>query len=184
MLHRFSDGDRKWTVTFAATFITLETTAYTSHDDFIPRLVAVIRELKGHLPLQRWDRFGYRYTNRFSDESEVASLQQLFDPAVLGTLGLDSDDKIVHSIAETVYEGQDASLLIKSAYLPPNASIDTTIPPVSVAAWLLDLDAFAVGPSSAFDDSEVAKQANVLAKKAHDFFEKVITDEYRARFAS
>jgi len=184
MLHRFSDGDRKWTVTFATTFITLETTAYTSHNDFIPRLVAVIRELKGYLPLQRWDRFGYRYTNRFSNESDVASLRQLFDPAVLGTLALDSGDKIIHSVAETVYEGQDASLLVKSAYLPPNASIDTTIPSVPMPAWLLDLDAFATGPSSAFDDSAVTKQANVLAKKAHDFFEKVTTDEYRARFAS
>lgn len=184
ILHRFLDGDRQWTVTFAATFITLETTAYSSHEDFIPRFVAVVRELKGYLPLQRWDRFGYRYTNRFNDESDLASLRELFNPAVLGTLALDFGDNIVHSVAETVYEGQEASLLVKSAYLPPNASIETTIPPVPGRAWLLDLDAFANGPSSAFDDSDVDKQANLLAKKAHDFFEKVTTDEYRSRFAS
>lgn len=183
-LHRFADGERQWIITFAATFITLETSAYTSHEDFIPRLVAVVREVKDYLPLQRWDRFGYRYTNRFTDESDMLSLQQLFDPAVLGTLALDFGDEIVHNVGETVYEGKEASLLVKSAYLPPNASIDATIPPVSGRAWLLDLDAFATGPSTAFDDAAINQQANVLAKKAREFFTKVTTDEYRARFAS
>lgn len=184
VLHRFLDGDRQWTVTFAATFVTLETTAYVSHDDFIPRLVAVVRDLKGYLPLPRWDRFGYRYTNRFSDESDLASLRQLFDPAVLGTLALEAEDSIVHSVAETVYEGDDASLLVKTAYLPPNASVEATIPPVPGRAWMLDLDAFANGPSAALDDAAIGEQANLLAKKAHDFFEKVTTDDYRSRFAS
>lgn len=183
-LHRFIDGDRKWIVTFAATFITLETSSYESHVDFIPRLVTVVRELKDHLPLQRWERFGYRYTNRFSEESDIASLRQLFDPAVLGTYALDFGDTIAHSVSETVYEGDSVSLLVKAAYLPPGASIETTIPSVPGRAWLLDLDAFATGPSSAFDDVEIAQQATVLAKKAHDFFEGVTTDEYRARFAS
>lgn len=182
-LHRFADADEQWTVTFAATFITLETSAYTSHEDFIPRLVAIVREAKEYLPLQRWDRFGYRYTNRFSDESDVQSLRQLFDPAVLGTLALDFGDDIVHHVAETVYEGKEASLLVKSAYLPPNANIDATIPPVATWAWLLDLDAFADGPSTAFDDAAIEQQANVLAGKARDFFTKVTTDAYRARFA-
>lgn len=184
VLHRFLDGDGQWTVTFAATFITLETTAYSSHEEFIPRLVAVVRELKGYLPLQRWDRFGYRYTNRFSDESALAALRQMFDPAVLGTLALDFKDNIVHSVAETVYEGQEASLLVKTAYLPPNATVEATIPPVPGRAWILDLDAFANGPSGAFDDAAIEEQANLLARKAHDFFGKVITDEYRSRFAS
>lgn len=184
-LHRFLDGDRKWIVTFAATFITLETSAYTTHEDFIPRLVAVLREIKTHLPLQRWDRFGYRYTNRFIDsESEVQSLRELFDPAVLGTLALGFGDRIVHNVGETVYEGDEVSLLVKSAYLPPNASIDATIEPASGPSWILDLDAFATGPSAAFDDDAINRQASVLAKKARDFFEKVTTDEYRARFSS
>ena len=183
-LHRFADGDRQWVVTFAATFITLETSAYTTHQDFIQKLVAVVREVKDYLPLQRWDRFGYRYTNRLTDEADVKVLRQLFDPAVLGTLALDFGDNIVHNVGETVYEGKEASLLVKSAYLPPDASIDATIPPASGRSWLLDLDAFATGPSAAFDDAAINQQANVLAKKARDFFEKVTTDEYRARFAS
>lgn len=183
-LHRFADGDRQWVVTFAATFITLETSSYTTHQDFIQKLVAVVREVKDYLPLQRWDRFGYRYTNRFTEEADVNTLRQLFDPAVLGTLALDFGDNIVHNVGETVYEGKEASLVVKSAYLPPNASIDATIPPVSAPSWLLDLDAFASGPSTAFDDGSVNRQANVLAKKARDFFEKVTTVEYRARFTS
>ncbi len=181
-LHRFTDGDRHWTVTFAATFVTLETSAYRSHEDFIPRFVAVLREIKGYLPLQRWDRFGYRYTNRFSDESDLESLREMFDPAVLGTLALSFGDTLVHHVGETVYDGGEASLLVKSAYLPPNASIDTTIQPVSTPSWMLDLDAFAGGPSSAFDDASLSQQASVLAAKALDFFTKVTTDEYRARF--
>ncbi|OBF96448.1 hypothetical protein A5790_05310 [Mycobacterium sp. 852002-51152_SCH6134967] len=184
ILHRFTDGDRQWVVTFAATFITLETSAYTTHQDFIQKLVAVVREMKDYLPLQRWDRFGYRYTNRITDEADISALQQLFNPAVLGTLALGFGDTIVHNVGETVYEGKEASLLVKSAYLPPGASIDATIPPATGPSYLLDLDAFATGPSAAFDDAAIDQQANVLAKKARDFFEKVTTDEYRARFAS
>lgn len=184
VLHRFLDANKQWTVTLAATFVTLETTAYRSHEDFIPRLVAVVRELKDYLPLQRWDRFGYRYTNRFSDEPDLTALSELFDSAVLGTLALQSEDSILHSVAETVYKGSDASLLVKTAFLPPNASVEVTIPPVPTRAWMLDLDAFADGPSVAFDEVAIDEQANILAKKAHDFFEKVITDAYRSRFAS
>lgn len=184
VLHRYLGADRKWIVTFAATFITLETAAYESHEDFIPRLVAVIRELKGYLPLQQWDRFGYRYTNRISTDSDRASLRQLLDPAVLGTLTLDFEDTMVHSVAETVYKGHEASLLVKTASLPPNASLEPTIPSVAERSWMLDLDAFATGPSTAFGDDAIAAQANLLSKKAHDFFERVTTDAYRSRFAS
>lgn len=180
-LHRFTDGDRRWTVTFAATFITLETSAYTSHEDFILRLVGVVAVVKEYLPLQRWDRFGYRYTNRFSEASDLSALREMFDPAVLGTLALDFSDRIVHHVGETVYEDTEASLLVKSAYLPPNASIDPTIEPVPTPSWMLDLDAFAAGPSSAFDDAALSQQATALSAKALDFFTKVTTDEYRAR---
>jgi uncharacterized protein (TIGR04255 family) len=183
-LHRFTDGDQQWAVTFAATFVTLETSAYTSHEDFIQRFVAVVGEVKDYLPLQRWDRFGYRYTNRFTEESDIQSLQQLFNPAVLGTLALDFSDEIVHNVGETVYQGKEASLLVKSAYLPPNSSIDPTIPPVPGQTWLLDLDAFVNGPSTAFDAAAINRQARVLARKARDFFTKVTTNEYRARFGN
>lgn len=182
-LHRFADGDRRWIVTFAATFITLETSAYTSHEDFISRLVGVVGEVKDYLPLQRWDRFGYRYTNRFSEASDLSALRKLFNPAVLGTLALDFGDNIVHHVGETVYEDAEASLLVKSAYLPPNASIDPMIEPVATPSWMLDLDAFAAGPSSAFDNAALNQQATALSAKALGFFTEVTTDEYRARFS-
>lgn len=184
VLHRFLDADKQWTVTLATTFVTLETTAYHSHEDFIPRLVEVVRELKNYLPLQRWDRFGYRYTNRFNDDTDLAMLPELFNSAVLGTLALRSEDNIVHSVAETVYKSSDASLLVKTAYLPPGASVEFTIPPVPTRAWMLDLDAFSDNPSEDFDDAAINDQAALLAKKAHDFFEMVTTDAYRSRFAS
>jgi uncharacterized protein (TIGR04255 family) len=181
-LHKFRDGDDKWSVTFGATFLTLETSAYTSHNDFIPRLVSLIHGLKEFLPLQRWDRFGYRYTNRISDEDDMKSLDKLFVPEVLGTLGLDFGDRVVHNVSETVFEGTDASLLVKSAFLPPNASIEPTLAPIPGNAWILDLDSFINGPSTAFGDAEIEKQATTLSLTAHEFFGKVITDDYRARF--
>lgn len=182
-LHRFVSVDRTLAVTLATTSITLETTAYTTHDDFIPRFIALVREIKVHLPLQRWDRFGYRYTNRFSEERDVVALQGLFDPVVLGPIALDFADPVTYSVGETIYEGDGGSLLVKSAYLPANASIDPTIQPAPTRSWVLDLDAFAVGPSSAFEDTELSEQANLLSRKAKRFFERVTTDEFRSRFA-
>lgn len=181
-LHRFSSADGHWVVTLASTFITLETSAYRSHDDFIQRLASVVGQLKTHLPLLRWDRFGYRYTNRLIDEEDIRDLKDLFVQAVLGTVGLEFPDVIVQSVGETVYQSEGSSLLVKSALLPPNAIIEPTIPPVSQRTWILDLDAFVLGPSMAFDDADIQRQATELSAKAHSFFEKVTTDDFRNRF--
>lgn len=180
-LHKFSDGEG-WDATFGSTFITLETNAYAGHDDFIKRLVSVVREVKELLPLQRWDRIGYRYTNRLAGQ-DIDKLSEYFDPAVLGTQALGIADDIVHSVSETVYKGNGASLLVKSALIPPNASLEPTIPPVSSKSWILDLDAFIEGPSKEFSDKSISDRAGVLSAKASEFFEKVTTSGFRKRFA-
>lgn len=179
-LHKFSDGEG-WDATFGSTFITLETSAYAGHEDFIKRLVYVVREVKELLPLKRWDRIGYRYTNQLTGQ-DFDKRSECFDPAVLGTQALGSADEIVHCVSETIYRGSDASLLVKTALLPPNASLEPTIPSVPNKSWILDLDAFVEGPSKEFSDENIADRASVLSTKAREFFEKVTTDGYRKRF--
>lgn len=179
-LHKFSDGEG-WDATFGSTFITLETSAYTGHDDFIERLVYVVREVKELLPLQRWDRIGYRYTNQLIGD-DVARLPEYFEPAILGTQTLGFADELVHCVSETIYSGQNASLLVKTALLQPNARLEPTIPATPNRSWILDLDAFIEGPSKDFSDENITAQAGRLSAKAHEFFEKVTRDGFRKRF--
>lgn len=183
-LHRFQSVDESWIVTLSATFITLETTRYKSHEDFIPRFGRLIGELTSVYPIPLWERFGYRYTNRISDEHDIEDLAALFDRSVLGLYALaQPDDVLQHSVTEAVLEGSGASLLVRSAYLQAGASIDPTIPALQTRAWFLDLDAFSGAEAVALTKHLAEQHANMLSEKAHAFFEKVTTNEYRHRYA-
>lgn len=181
-LHRFQSADASSTVTFAPTFITLETSAYTSHEVFVPRLGDLIDALTRVQPIPFWERFGYRYTNRIADERDLAELTQLFDPAVLGLVPLERD-VLRQSITEAILEDTDSSLLVRSLYVPEGTVIEPTIPPLPQRAWFLDLDAFSGASTVELTRERAEREANALSDRAHVFFKKVSTDEYRARYA-
>lgn len=180
-LHRFQSADAAWSATLAPTFVSLESSAYTSHHDFVPRLGDLVEALTKVHAIPVWERFGYRYTNRISDERDIAELDRLFAPAVLGLVPLRRDN-LQQSITEAVFEDASSSLLVRSIYAPPGAAIESNIPPLPIRAWFLDLDAFSGASNAEMTRARAEEEANSLSARAHEFFAMVSTDEYRDRY--
>jgi len=182
VLHKFTSIDNSWAVTLGGTFLAIETSAYTSHEDFIERLRVVTTALASVAEIRVWDRLGYRYTNRLTEEDDLANLNEYFDTAVLGSAALDIPHGLVHSITESVFEADGSRLLVRSAFLPPRGTIDPTIPVSEGKSWYLDLDAFRE-IRTPFSPESLTETATQLARTAYTYFREVITDEFKRRFA-
>lgn len=184
VIHRFTSIDEAWTVSLGKTFLGLDSTAYTDHADFVARLEKVLVVLASASSIPKWSRIGYRYTNRLIGDNDLNSLEDYFEPSVLGGLPSASDDiALVHSISESLYRVDGAMLLARSARLGPGASIDPTLPPVEGDSWVLDLDAFEEASSvQPFTPESVAARAGELSRVAYKHFNSVIKNGFIERF--
>ncbi|MBF4623087.1 TIGR04255 family protein [Clavibacter sp. VKM Ac-2872] len=181
-VHRLSSLNEEWIVNLGETFLSLETTAYKSHEDFVARLSVITTALNEVYYIPFWTRFGYRYTNRIDQEFDLDRINEYFNASVLGGLALDQGGELVHSISESVYKQGDVFLLVRSARLPKNASIDPSLPAVNTPSWSLDLDAYEENKSPEFTTESIAAKATELARVGYYHFRAVITDEFVARF--
>lgn len=185
VLHRLSSVDGSWKVTLGKTFVTLETTSYAGHQNFIERLGEVIDALTAAFPIPAWLRIGYRYTNRITGEDDLASLEEYFNnPSVLGGLSWTQNGvELLQSVTESVYKVAETTLLVRSASLAPRATVDPTLEPVDAASWILDLDAFHEGAmNEALTRAEVEQRAGTLANVAYQHFDGLISERFVERF--
>ena len=184
VIHRFTSIDDAWTVSLGKTFVALETTDYAGHADFVSRLERVLTVLSATAAIPRWSRIGYRYTNRLVGHEDLASLQDYFQPSVLGGLPAAGDNvELIHSITESMYRVGESTLLVRSARLGANSSIDPTLPPVEGDSWVLDLDGFDEARSvQLFSPEGVARRADELSRVAHAHFLAVIQPKFIERF--
>lgn len=181
-LHRFSSLDEKWSATLGETFLSLETNAYETHEDFIARLTRVVASLSEVASIPVWDRLGYRYTNRLADDDDLNRLGEYLKPGVLGGHANEGESgELVHSITESLYSLASAKLLVRAALIPPRASVDPTIDPVEGRSFILDLDAFAEA-RTVFTVEGLEEQATALSAIATDHFFRSITPNFLERF--
>ncbi|UKF28046.1 TIGR04255 family protein [Clavibacter nebraskensis] len=181
-VHQLSSVDEHWTVSLGETFLSLQTTSYVSHADFIARLTEVTNALiETSEAIPFWTRIGYRYTNRLVDQSDLERLSEYFDASVLGGLALTSRTDLVHSISESVYREGSGFLLVRSARLPSGASIDPSLPSVETESWSLDLDAYDE-TKQPFNSEAISDKAQYLARIAFNHFTAVITPAFIERF--
>lgn len=180
---RFSTPGEDWTISVGRNFLALETTAYAGHKDFFTHLRPVLQALHESASIPFTSRIGYRYTNRVVGSADLKSLDQHFVPAVLGGLGAaPQGGSLVHSITESVYRLDETFLLVRSAQVGPNESIDPTLPPVGEKSWILDLDAYVESKSGA-DPESIIKRCQNLSSIASSQFHSVVTKEFYERYA-
>lgn len=99
-LYDFGSEDGHWTVTLAQDFITLQTTDYTSWEDFRMRLSNVLEILVREYDPIFYTRIGLRYQDLFDRRSlglEEKPWSALFNPALAGEL---TDDLVSTNIQE------------------------------------------------------------------------------------
>jgi uncharacterized protein (TIGR04255 family) len=181
-LYKWVSADRNWTVTMGSTFLSLETVAYGEHEDFIERLGQAFDALLAVAPIPGVVRVGYRYTNRITNADDLANLGSYFQAGILGAIASGEPQGLVHSVSESVYGEDGGFLLVRTALLGPNASVDPSLPPADKKSWVLDLDAYVESPPPGLAPTDVRALAQAQADRARKHFRELITNEFKDRF--
>jgi len=182
-VHRYLTADRSWIVSLGSRFLSLESVSYRNHSDFITRLGDVWDELLVVAPVPYLTRLGYRYTNRIDQRDDLEQLDRYFKPEILGAIASGQPESLIHSASESVYTENGGMLIVRTALLGPNASIDPGLPSVDTRSWILDLDAYAesIQPEGLKIDA-VRQLAQAQADRARRRFRELITSDFEDRF--
>ncbi len=183
-IHILQSPDASWTVSVGVTFLALETSSYKGHDEFLERLGPLLEVLSSNARIPAWQRLGYRYTHRIVGEDDLSDLSKWFSP---GALGINATQvpglQRVQSVSESVFvDGEGGRLLLRSAYLPANASVDPSLSSVDETSWVLDIDAFDERVVQGFDVNQILSVANQLSRRGHAAFWGLVTPDFTERF--
>lgn len=182
-VHRFTSAMDDWTLSLGESFLAIETSAYKGHEDFVTRLRVALSALQNSASIPVVNRIGYRYTNRIVGEEDLIHLGERFTPSVLGGVGdAPEGSDLVHSITESVYRIGEAFLLVRSAQVGENESIDPTLAPVGERSWILDFDAYDESRTP-FSPDSVSSRASELSSIASGQFRSVTTTAFFERYA-
>ena len=159
-----------WRVTLAPDFLALDTTRYSSRDDFMRRLEVVLQSLKDHVDPKVVDRLGVRYIDQVAGQN-LTDLPQLVRPEVAGILGSPLAEHARHAISENVFvlpedEGQ---VTVRWGLLPAQSTVDPGgLDPIDEPSWILDTDAFQSFPAGSRELS-----VNSVVEQARGFAERI-----------
>lgn len=180
-LFHFTSADQAWSLALSDSFLALETTQYTSRDDFIAKLLSAFAVLSDIVEIPYLDRIGYRYINRVYGQA-VTRINETVNERVRGErVPLADGAKMIHTLSETIYQVNDAQLLARWAILPINVTVDPSLPPVNSPSWVLDLDSYSDG-WLASDKVSVAETAERLAEIGYKFFRWSVNTEFLRQF--
>jgi uncharacterized protein (TIGR04255 family) len=175
---RFADGttDWKWRISLTQDFLSLETRAYQSRQDFLNRLEEILRSLQATLPPKRVTRLGIRYIDQIKGEA-VARIGLLLRKEVIGIADA-AGDNIQQLITELQADADPGSLLARWGKLPAGMTIDPNLlPPLQENTWLIDLDVSS-SQESAFDADAIINTARLAAERVYSVFRWMVTPEF------
>lgn len=176
----FSDASSTWTVSVTDTAISLETTAYTSRDDFCDRALELFAAIASVALPPVVDRVGLRYIDRLLGDG-LAELPRFVIPQLRGLYGVVQDDlALVHSVTDSLIEiGPAERLQVKSGVLPAGMAFDPILPPVGQPSWLLDIDVFTTTGGFPFEPPALAERLRGYAQMAYAFFRFATTEAFQ-----
>ena len=178
---RFADVEGLWRASLTPEFLALETTKYTSRGDFFTRFRDVVAALDEHVAPKLIDRLGVRYINRITGVA-VDEITKLVRPEVRGIVGTPVAARAAHTIAETMFELEEARLIARWGCLPPGVTLDpSAIEPAPEKSWILDLDMFSATPTP-FTVDRAVEDAKRYATRIYTFFRWAVTDEFLQRY--
>lgn len=184
---RFLDPSSAWRVTLAPDFLALETSCYTSRDDFLERFRRTLGALEAHVDPKVVDRLGLRYVDRISGPN-LDDLSALVRPEVSGILATPLANQARHAVSENVFELPDEAGLVTTRWglVPPHGTVDPgAVEPIDERSWLLDIDVFE-SPSSAtarpFEVDPIVMQTRAFAERSYSIFRWAVTDEFLRRY--
>jgi uncharacterized protein (TIGR04255 family) len=180
---RFNDLDEQWRVSLAPDFIALETTSYSSRNDFLERLQGALAPLSEHIGPKLVDRLGVRYIDRVLGEA-IEDIAKLVRAEIVGVLAEPMKAYVQHALSESLFTvpGTNAQLRARWGQIPPQGTVDpAAIEPVTTPSWILDLDMFSVTPLQ-FDTEALVAEARTYAERIYTFFRWAVTKEFLRRY--
>ena len=186
LIWRLADREKAagWRVSLGVDFVALETSSYSSRDDFLSRLGTVVFAVEQAFKPASASRLGLRYIDRLTDQA-VDRVSDLVRSEVLGIARSPENpdpalrEAIIHMMTEAQFLAQDgARAQGRWGLLPPNATYDPNIlEPVDKPTWVLDLDMFTT-ESQPFESEELLTTATGFAKCLYWLFRQMVTEEF------
>ncbi|WP_136661825.1 TIGR04255 family protein [Nitratireductor sp. XY-223] len=177
---RFFDAHRQWRVSLTTTFISIETRAYTSRDDFIDRFGKILKALQDTIGPNYQQRIGVRYVDRISGEP-FKKLGDLVRPELAGFASSPLRKYVLQSLHESQCEVEEGTLIARWGMLPDGGTHDPDLmPPINEPSWMLDIDVFRDSKQGAepFDADVIRDEAYSCATRVYSFFRWAVTEEF------
>ena len=177
---RFNDKAETWQVSVGQSFIALNTSTYSTRDDFCTRFeeVAAVAANVASPPI--FDRVGIRYINRFTGE-ELTELGSLIAEPFLGLTSLDlAPASVVQSFTQTILHLPEGQITARWGLLAAGALLDPALVPVDTPSWILDVDVYQERKGD-FISAEIGRQTRQYADIAYRFFRMAATDSLLRR---
>ncbi|AIC29824.1 hypothetical protein IE4771_PB00090 (plasmid) [Rhizobium etli bv. mimosae str. IE4771] len=178
---RYLDADG-WRVSLSDSFISIETTNYTSRKDFTSRFRYLLQQLGETVGPTHTNRIGIRYVDQvLLDENE--SMSGMLRKEMIGVK--DIFGKTHHMISELEGPSREGGVLVRWGHMPHMASHDPDVMvPIEKSSWFLDVDSYKIYESEtvAFDPEEVADLTYQLATRAYTIFRWSVTEQFLDRY--
>lgn len=178
---KFTDIEDKWRVALSHNFITMETRAYTSREDFMAKFDYLVSALHKHFKPGVVTRTGMRYIDRLTGDA-LADIKNLVKPELVGVLSSDVENIISATNSEAFFDLSPFQLMARWGTLPPNSTTDPTlITPEGYRSWILDIDASRVGRRP-WVQKDLTDEFKNLAEHCYDFFRWAVRKEFLKHF--
>jgi len=180
---RFSDADGGWRVSVTPEFIAIETTSYTSRNDFLKRLQFVLDAFVKHFKPAIVQRIGMRYIDQVTGDA-LADISKLVRQEVLGIVALPFSENASHSLTETILTLPESKeqLLARWGKVPAGVTVDpNAIAPINEPSWVLDIDMFC-NEEHPFVLKEIVNTAQRFAERLYTVFRWAVTDDFLRRY--
>ncbi|MFV1528753.1 MULTISPECIES: TIGR04255 family protein [unclassified Phaeobacter] len=183
---RFFDPQKAIRVSLNTESISLETSQYTSRQDFLDRMQTLLVSLCETINPSLALRVGFRYVDRLTDQGDLASLSSLVQPELLNVVQPNLTDHIEVSMTEVVSKTQEGKLIARYGKAPPNYSHEPEMaPPVQQSSWVLDIDSFSTAcKNTQLNPVFLRQELDKVAARAYAFFRWSVTDEFLNRFGA
>lgn len=185
VIWRFFDSSRQWRASLSPAALTLETTKYTSRQEFLDRASFLIEALRGAIQPAIATRVGFRYVNRVDRPQDLHDLERLVYPDLVGLLSATLRENVELTVSQAQCATLEGKLLVRWGLLPAGATHDPDMaPPVNARSWMMDIDSFTTSglPADGFHTGEIVSKVDTMANRAYAFFRWSVTGEFLNRF--
>lgn len=172
-----------WRVSLGMDFVALETSRYSSRDEFLGRFATVLASVETCFEPAEAQRLGLRYIDRLKGEA-VRRISKLVQPGVLGILRPEGGppdalrEATAHLMTQAQFVAEEGAIQGRWGNLPANATYDPdALQAIGEPCWVLDLDMYSL-QALPFQSDALVGNTEAFAKRTYSVFRLMVTEEF------